>query len=678
MDRISEIAMHFLVNAAWQIAAVAIGASICARLLRNAAARYRNLLWSASLVLSLALPLWGLFDLDSQTVQQFHASAQRADAGPAPDDLSATSALTLSPAVTGVAVTDSLRILDLLHTRRQYVAASSNLALAFALCYALFILYRLIGLWRGWLAAQRFRRSASVRELPRPLAAVSLRCRDAFNLNRIPIMFSARAATPATIGASKPVIILPESFRETSEETLGTILGHEMAHIARRDFALNLVYEFLRLPISFHPLANFLKRQIDRTRELACDDMVTERLIDPDVYARSLIRVASALVLPAGQALTLGVFDADILEERIMKLTKTTGRLGAGAARLAALCAFSLLCLTCVAISTFSFDLRMDGASERSSLIATTQSSDETGTRTAEARSPGQSESHAQNQGTPLLTRAEWESSLNSADAQERAAAACSAGKNHTVEAIPMLVAILGDDTPTQPLRCWEGGRWSPALESFKLASPGEQAAIALASMGIRALEPLTNALSDPSASVRRNAAWGIGELTNMREDDRANSVPPLIVLLDDADEWVRMAAARALGEIRDERATEGLIAQLADRQWQVRKLAAWALGEMKESRAVEGLCKVLLSDAKSEVRVTTAWALGEVQDKRAVDTLCNALVWDKESEVRRTTAWALGEIQSRKAVSFLKQALSDPDERVRAKVYWALSEIER
>ena len=117
------------------------------------------------------------------------------------------------------------------------------------------------------------------------------------------------------------------------------MLGHEMAHIARRDFALNLVYEFLCLPISFHPLANLVKRQIARTRELACDDMVTERLLEPEAYARSLVRVAGALVLPAGQALTLGVFDADILEERIMKLTQNTRRLGARAARLLALCA---------------------------------------------------------------------------------------------------------------------------------------------------------------------------------------------------------------------------------------------------------------------------------------------------------------------------------------------------
>lgn len=674
MGRISEFAMHFLVNAAWQIAAVAIGASVCARLLQNVAARYRHLLWLASLVLSLALPLWGLFNFGFQNDGSLHIGDPRAGAVQARENLASASDPSPSAAITASGAGGNLRLEDLLQTRRKSVVASPSLALALAMAYAFFVLYRLIALWRAWLQAQRFRRSAYQRELPTRLAAVALQCQNAFDLKGIPLMFSAKAVTPATVGAWKPVIILPESFCDTSEEALATVLGHEMAHIARRDFALNLVYELLCLPISFHPLANFLKRQIDRTRELACDDLVTERLLEPGAYARSLVLVAGALVLPAGQTLTLGVFDADILEERIMKLTKTTRRLGARAARLLALCALSLLCLTCIAISTFSFDLRTDGASERSSVAGPNQTTNDP---VAEAQPHGQSDARTQGSTRTPLTRAELERTVNSTNAQERAAAACSAGKSHAVEAIPMLVAMLGDDTPTQPLKCWEDGRWNPALESFKQPSPGEQAAIALASMGLPALEPLTNALNDSNPSVRRNAAWGIGELTNMREDDRVNAVPPLVVLLDDSDEWVRMAAARALGEIRDERAAQGLIAQLSDRHWQVRKLAAWALGEMKERRAVEALCSLLLSDAQSDVRTTTAWALGEMKDKRAVATLCNALLSDAESEVRKTTAWALGEIQSRKAVDTLKQALSDSDPRVRAKVNRALSEIE-
>jgi vesicle coat complex subunit len=63
---------------------------------------------------------------------------------------------------------------------------------------------------------------------------------------------------------------------------------------------------------------------------------------------------------------------------------------------------------------------------------------------------------------------------------------------------------------------------------------------------------PLSNQLDSETHVVRRNAAWAIGELTNMLPGERAGAVPQLITLLADSDEWVRMAAARALGELRD------------------------------------------------------------------------------------------------------------------------------
>jgi HEAT repeat protein/beta-lactamase regulating signal transducer with metallopeptidase domain len=705
MGRISEIALHCLVNAAWQISVVVIGASICARVLRNAAPRYRHALWVSTLILSLAMPIWTVLRVQPDAPL---SNAERSSVAlPARENVTSTASPSPSSPVTARPEATHLRPEGLLQTLRRPVVTSSSLALWLALAYALFLVYRFAVLSRAWLQSRGFRRSAYNREIPPLLASVSVRSQAAFGLNHIPLLFSASDGTPATVGGWKPVIILPESLCEaTSEETLATVVGHEMAHIARRDYALNLFYEFLFLPISFHPLAVLVKRQIGRTRELACDDMVTERLLEPQAYARSLVRVAGALVLPAGQQLTLGVFDADILEERIMKLTQSTRRIGARAGRLLAVCAFSLLCLTCIAISTFSFDLRTDGTGQPARVVAVNQLVNET---RGEAQSPGQSVASAQDPIRTEEARSELAQRLNSANAQVRAEAACLAGKNHALEAIPLLVEMLRDDTPTQPIKCWDEGRWNPALDSFKHPSPGEQAAIALASMGSPALGPLTTALSDSNPSVRRNAAWAIGELTNMRGKERSNAVPGLIVLLDDSDEWVRRAGARALGEIRDERATDGLIAHLSDREWQVRNTAAWALGEMKEEHALEALCRLLQSDAQFEVRKTTAWALAEIQDTRAVETLCNvlrsdthsevraktawalgetkdkraidslsnALLTDEEADVRKTAAWALGEIQSRKALAALKQALSDPDERVRTKVMWALSEIE-
>ena len=61
---------------------------------------------------------------------------------------------------------------------------------------------------------------------------------------------------------------------------------------------------------------------------------------------------------------------------------------------------------------------------------------------------------------------------------------ACKTGKRGDTDAIPSLIAMLGDDTKTELIPCWDNERWSPALQTFKHPSPGEQAAIALASFG--------------------------------------------------------------------------------------------------------------------------------------------------------------------------------------------------
>src|SRR5262249_44232717 len=72
---------------------------------------------------------------------------------------------------------------------------------------------------------------------------------------------------------------------------------------------------------------------------------------------------------------------------------------------------------------------------------------------------------------------------LHSSNATERAFAACARGRLGAVEAIPALINLLGDDTVIRPIKCWDSGDWSPARHTFKQETPGEQAAIALASL---------------------------------------------------------------------------------------------------------------------------------------------------------------------------------------------------
>ncbi len=207
---------------------------------------------------------------------------------------------------------------------------------------------------------------------------------------------------------------------------------------------------------------------------------------------------------------------------------------------------------------------------------------------------------------------------LHSSNATERALAACALGRLGAVEAIPALINLLGDDTPIRPIKCWDSGDWSPARHTFKQASPGEQAAIALASLSQHAVEPLIAALNNGDPCVRRNAAWAIGEIRGGLGTNRAAAVEPLIATLSDEDSWVRVAAAFSLGEMRPSEATESLIAALGDAEWNVRWMAAWALGEMKARAAVESLTSLSLRDENEWVRRKAAKALGEIRDSQA------------------------------------------------------------
>jgi uncharacterized membrane protein YkoI len=67
-----------------------------------------------------------------------------------------------------------------------------------------------------------------------------------------------------------------------------------------------------------------LKRRIRETRELSCDELVTEKLMDAAVYARSLVHLAGSAVNlnRPGATITVGVADADILEERVMSILR--------------------------------------------------------------------------------------------------------------------------------------------------------------------------------------------------------------------------------------------------------------------------------------------------------------------------------------------------------------------
>jgi HEAT repeat protein len=167
--------------------------------------------------------------------------------------------------------------------------------------------------------------------------------------------------------------------------------------------------------------------------------------------------------------------------------------------------------------------------------------------------------------------------------------------------------------------------------------------------------------LRDANPEVRRHAAGTLGEV----KDPRA--VEPLIAALKDADAKVRFYAAGALAKLNDPRAVEPLIATLRDADSTVNSGAALALRDIG-APAVQPLMAAL-KDENPEVRRRVAWVLGDIKDPRAVEPLIAALEDDADSIVRWNSATALQEIGT-PAPERMLPALRERDLAVVAKAY--------
>ena len=137
---------------------------------------------------------------------------------------------------------------------------------------------------------------------------------------------SDQISGPATVGIRQHTLLLPPGFVEQLDAAnLEALLAHEFAHMRRSDFAKNLVYGIVSLPVAYHPALWLARARLDETRELICDEMAAQAIGGRGVYARSLLRVASLLYGRARPAIlhAIGILDANTFERRVMHLSRT-------------------------------------------------------------------------------------------------------------------------------------------------------------------------------------------------------------------------------------------------------------------------------------------------------------------------------------------------------------------
>lgn len=146
---------------------------------------------------------------------------------------------------------------------------------------------RLVG---GWVYVQRLRRTAT---LPVPVTLTQTADRIARQLNvTAHVQLSSRVTGPMVVGVLKPVVLWPVGLLAgLSVVDVEAILAHELAHVRRHDYLLNVLQSVVEVLYFFHPALWWLSARVREEREHCCDDVAVQITGDARVLARALTRV---------------------------------------------------------------------------------------------------------------------------------------------------------------------------------------------------------------------------------------------------------------------------------------------------------------------------------------------------------------------------------------------------
>ena len=132
---------------------------------------------------------------------------------------------------------------------------------------------------------------------------------------------------PVTMGALRPMILLPSVWREWDDAKLDAVIAHEVSHVARRD-ALTLRLSLLHRAIFwFSPLAWWLDRHLADLAEQASDEAALSCGADRRDYARILLGFFQALHAAPGRVWWQGVSMAKAgqAEQRLERILSWKG-----------------------------------------------------------------------------------------------------------------------------------------------------------------------------------------------------------------------------------------------------------------------------------------------------------------------------------------------------------------
>jgi TonB family protein len=291
--------LAYLLNSLWQVPLLFAAAWLAARALRSFGAAIEHRVWIIALLLQSLLPALSIFPWKWLRMLSWGGNASK------PGEAHVSIAMGQG---TGIGV---LQLPDVL---LRAITIVYVVVIAF---FAARFLWRAINL-------STLRREAMPVALTGQAVLFWEQCLKGFEVQNVTIAASSRVFGPVTLGIHRKLLLLPVNvIGLLPEADLSTVIAHEFAHMRRKDFTKNLLYELLCLPVSYHPLLWLTRARIMESREMVCDQMAAA-VTGTHEYAQSLLRLASLLITGTLSRTphSIGIFDANVFERRLMNVTE--------------------------------------------------------------------------------------------------------------------------------------------------------------------------------------------------------------------------------------------------------------------------------------------------------------------------------------------------------------------
>lgn len=304
-----------LLDSLWQGAALLVICGAFLWLLRNRASRVR---YYVVLLGLLALPVMSFITFSdyysSNTLEIATATSSQIAAGDS------------NLFQGGNALPDSaLGLVDQWHDWAQLNA--SYISLIWVLGFALFA-FRLTG---GFYMVHKLKKNSQVPIDTYWLSKLKLMCEELKIKIPVELRQSAKLTSPIVLGYLKPVVIFPIGLLQgLPTDQVEAILLHELAHIKRFDYVLNILVSLLQVVFFYHPAYWWLQSQLDSEREYSCDDLVLHQTGNSLSLIKALAAVREFQITGHSPAMAFAGQKNQLLKrvERIMKKKTRTNWLG--------------------------------------------------------------------------------------------------------------------------------------------------------------------------------------------------------------------------------------------------------------------------------------------------------------------------------------------------------------